>query len=225
MSRRDVELLLKRVREELRAEGPDAGGYSDWVILDAMNSAIEDLGGVFPVRDVTTITTELATNEYTLEVDNLLNILKVEYDGRPITNMDLSDYLEKTVKDEGDVNYWVLWGNKVILLGAVEDAKVVQLWITRTPNLLAERGDTPETPAFADEAIIAYAVSTCYRESKDYDRANYHYSIYLRQKDSIVRRSIPQGQRTAQTKMSNSYWGTFKGTNIIHRSDENPGGR
>ncbi len=232
MSRRDIEYLTKRIREELRAEGPDGAGYSDFLILDAMNSALEDLGEVFPVRDtvtfVTTTTEGTVDSSYTLsdsiDLSSLINILKVEYDGKVISNMSISKYLETTIKDEGDVNYWVLWGNAFILLGEVETAKTVTLWVTRAPNKLQDKGDIPETPSYADEAIVAYALSVCYRESKDYERANYHYGIFLKQKDNILRRAIPQGQREALPMMNDSYCGPFRSVQTSQRTDTNPGG-
>ncbi len=232
MSRRDIEYLLKRIREELRAEGPDGAGYSDFLILDAMNSALEDLGEVFPVRDTitfaTTTTEGSIDSSYNLStsIDNssLINILKVEYDGKVINNMSISKYLETTIKDEGEVAHWILWGNAFILLGAVETAKTVTLWITRAPAKLQDKGDIPETPSYADEAIIAHALSVCYREAKDYERANYHYGTFLKQKDNILRRAIPQGQRDALPVMRGSYWGPFRSVQTSTRTDTNPGG-
>ncbi len=232
MSRRDIEYLLKRIREELRAEGPDGAGYSDFLIIDAMNSALEDLGEVFPVRDTVTFattTTELVVDSSydlteSLDISSLINILKVEYDGKVISNMSISEYLEKTIKDEGEVAHWVLWGNAFILLGEVEAAKPVTLWITRSPAKIKDKGDIPETPSYADEAIVAYTLSVCYRESKDYERANYHYGIFLKQKDNILRRAIPQGQKEALPMMSDSYCGPFRSVQTSQRTDTNPGG-
>ena len=230
MSRRDIGYLMKRIREELRAEGPDGAGYSDFLVIDAMNSGIEDLSEVFPIRDTISFVTSIpdggtaVATEYEVSIDNLLNIVKVEYDSRPISSITISDYLSMVVKDEGEVNHWVLWGNKLFLIGAVEVAKTVNLWITRTPNKLQDEGDVPEMPSYADEAIVAYALSVCYRESKDYERANYHYGIFLKQKDNILRRSIPQGQRDANAKMNDSYWGVFRDSTSTVRTDTNPGG-
>lgn len=224
--RRNIESLIKRVREELRAEGPDGAGFSDFLIMDAMNSAMEDMGGVFPIRDTVTFNTEADKYTYDSEInfDNLLVIGKVEYDGKLLTNLSLNDYLKLTEKTEGEVNRWVMWGNAITLIGEVEADKVVKLWLTRSPAKITDKGDTPELPAYADEAIIAYALSVCYRESKDYDRADYHYGIYLRQKDSVLRRAIPQGHRAKMTVMNDSYWGSFHPVKSSVRTDTNPGG-
>lgn len=222
MSRRTIEHLLKRIREELRAEGPDGAGYSDFLIIDAINSALQDLGEVFPIRDTISFTTsedeeENVISTYTLSDENttskeIINIQKVEYDGTKLNYLPMKSYLEKTITDEGDVTEWTLWGESITLLGEVETGKTVTLWVTRTPSQLKDKGDIPETPDFADEGIISYALSVCYRESRDYDRANFHYGIFLKQKDNILRRAIPQGQRDANPVMSSSYWGPYRKT-------------
>lgn len=224
--RRNIEQLIKRIREELRAEGPDGAGFSDFLIMDAMNSAMEDMAEVFPIRDKITFNTEADKHTYDSEInfDNLLIIGKVEYDGKPLTNIAVADYVKITEKSEGEVDRWVMWGNAVTLIGDVEAGKVVTLWITRSPAKLEDKGDTPELPAYADEAIIAYALSVCHRESKDYDRADYHYGIYLRQKDSVLKRAVPQGHRAGMTRMNDSYWGSFQAVKSSVRSDTNPGG-
>ena len=222
--RRNIEQLLKRIREELRAEGPDGSGFSDFLIMDAVNSAIEDLGEVFPVRDTETFTTEEGVTSYTLNYDTLLDIIKVEYDGRVLQNIPLDEYLKLSVNDVGEVNRWVLWGTAITLIGEVAASKDLKLWITRTPAKMQNKGDIPETPAYADEGIIAYALSVCYRESKDYNRADYHYGIYLRQKDNILKRAVPQGHRDNITRMNDSYWGPFQASRVTAKTDTNPGG-
>lgn len=222
--RRNIEQLLKRIREELRAEGPDGSGFSDFLLMDAMNSAIEDLGEVFPVRDTETITTEADTNTYSLAVDNIIEIIKVVYNGTVLQNIPIKEYLALTVNDEGDVDRWTLWGTDITFIGEVEADKTATIWMTRNPNKLFDKNDIPETPSFADEGIIAYALSVAYREAKDYQRADYHYGIYLRQKDAILKRSVPQGHRDNITKMSDNYWGKFQASRTTTRSDTNPGG-
>jgi len=221
--RRTIEHLLKRIREELRAEGPDGAGYSDFLIKDAINSALQDLSEVFPVRDVIEFLTTKEDGEdgavhttYDLVEQatgsNILSIIKVEYDGERLELLPMKDYLNRAVTDEGSVREWVMWGNSFTLVGEVESGKTVTLWVTRTPKQLKDRGDIPETPDFADEAIIAFAMSVCYRESKDYERANFHYGIFLKQKDDVLRRAIPQGQRDANPVMNASYWGPYRKT-------------
>lgn len=224
MARRNVETLMRRVREELRAEGPDGAGYSDFLIIDAMGSAVEDLGEVFPIRDFVEITSVAETNTYEVDVDDFIDIIRVEYDGNPLKSISIDAYIGKVIKDEGSVNEWLLWGNQVILVGEVEADKTIKMWVTRTPKKLKEKGDVPETPDFADEAIIAYAISVCYREMKDYGRADYHYGIYINQKNSILRRAVPQKQRDLRPRMRGSYWGPVRGTSASVRSDTNPGG-
>lgn len=226
-SRRSVETLLRRVREELRAEGADGGGYSDFIILEGLNAALEDLSGIFPIRDITEFTTEDDENSYELNEVlplEILNIIRVEYDGKRTTGTQIDSFMDVTVPKEGPVREWFLWGKKLIFTGKVEAGKTVKLWITRAPHRLAERGDVPETPSYTDEAIVAYAVSICYRESKDYDRANYHYSIYMGQKNELLKRSVPQSQKDTQSIMRDSYMGPFRARRGFIRSDTDPGG-
>ncbi len=224
MSRRTVEDLMKRVREELRAEGPDSAGYSDFIVLDAINFAIADLSEVFPVRDTTTITTSADTNNYTLGFESVYNIVKVEYDGETITGIPLRTYLNLTIKDTGPVNRWILWGQEFILIGKVEADKEVTLWVTRAPDKLKDKGDIPEIPSYADEAIVAYALSVCYRESRSFDRADYYYRIYVVQKSNILRRGVPQRQKEFLPQMSDSYWKPVRHSRRTVTSDTNPGG-
>ena len=228
MSRRNIEQLLKRIREELRAEGPDGAGYSDFLIIDAMNSALEDLSEVYPIRDtvsfVTTSSLGVVQSTYNLPDTTILNIIKVEYDGTMLTLLPMKDYLEKTTTNEGSVTEWVMWGDSITLIGEVETAKTVTLWVTRTPAKLESKNDIPETPSYADEGIISFALSVCYRESRDYDRANYHYGIFLKQKDNLLRRATPQGQRDANAMMGDSYWAPFRQSRSTVTSDTNPGG-
>jgi hypothetical protein len=225
MSRRTVEDLVKRIREEIRAEAPDSAGYSDFIILDGINSAIADLSEVFPVRDSTSFTTEADTNEYTLSLDSIYNIIKVEYDGTVISGMPLDDYLSLTDKTAGGVLRWVLWGTSLVLVGEVEEDKTVNLWVTRAPNKVDSKDSVPELPSYADEAIVAYALSICYRESRNFDRADYYYRIYVIQKSNILRRGVPQRQKDHLPKMNDSYWGAFRPSRKTRTSDTNPGGR
>ena len=222
--RRDIETLMRRIREELRAEGPDGAGYSDFLIMDAMNSAIEDIGEVFPIRDTLDIESVEFTNNYSIHQYAILDILSVEYDGRLLRHIELKEYLNKTINNEGDVREWLLWGSALILTGEIEDEKNIKVWFTRTPKKIEAKGDIPETPSYVDEAIVAYALSVCYRESKDYQRADYHYGIYLRQKDNVLRRSVPQGQRANMPMMTDSYWGPVGSPERFRKTDTNPGG-
>lgn len=226
MSRRTIEDLMKRIREELRAEGPDEAGYSDFMILQGMNSAIQDLAEVFPINDVEKITTEEEKKEYDLS-DNIYKIDKVQYDGRKLEYMQTRDYVDyKVDEDPGPVNRWTLYGKKLILVGKVEDGKELSLWVSRSPKRLEGKGDVPEVPDYADEAIVAYAMSICCREGRSFDRADYYYTIYLNQKQEILRRTVPgQGQSDRKPRARDDYWPTFRPSRRIRTSDTNPGGR
>jgi hypothetical protein len=222
---RTVDHLVRLIREEIRAEGPDGNGISDFLLVSAMNAAIDDLSDVFPIRDTVEFTTTEGVNHYDLadEVESAIyDIIKVEYDDTLISGTQVSDYLNKTVRTEGSVDEWLLWGTSFILLGEVEDDKTVKMWVSRAPLPLKEKDDEPETPRYADEAIKAYAISTAYRESRDYGRADYHYGIYLRQKSNLLKRAVPQGQKDKLPKMRDSYWGPFRGQSVVHTrfSDE-----
>ncbi len=227
---RNADTLLRRVREELRAEGPDGAGYSDFIILDAINFALTDLASIFTIRDNIQFECYQGENIYDLSNElkqsgiEIFNIIRVEYGGKKIAGKQIDFYLEKDILTEGPVKEWFLWGNKLILIGQVEDENI-NLWITRAPKRLNLRDDVPEIPSYADEALVAYAVSVCYRESKDYDRANYHYSIYIAQRDDILRKAIPQKQKSSFSVMKDSYMKPFHSARRVGRSDTNPGGR
>ncbi len=213
--RRNVEALVRRVREELRAEGVDGAGYSDFIIVDGINSALDDLSEVFTIRDVVTFTTIEGQNEYNLKQvvsSEIYHIIKVTYDGEETFGRQLDSYMDVPDPEEGAVRTWFLWGSHLTFVGDVEADKEVKLWITRAPeHISADNTDwVPETPSMADEALVAYTISVCYRESKDYERANYHYRIYLRQKDSLMKRAVPQGQRDFNPNMRATYWGPFR---------------
>lgn len=225
--RRNIETILRRVREELRAEGPDGAGYSDFIIIDAINSALDDLSGVFTIRDEMEFTTETGVNTYDLKEvlpSEIVDIIRIEYDGVKTRGQQIDQFIEATVTTEGAVREWLLWGKKLTLIGEVEGGKTVKLWVTRPPKRIEDRNSLPETPGYADEAIIAYAVSVCYRESKDYDRANFHYSVYLGQKNELIKRAVPQAQKDVLPRMRDSYAGPFKSTRGFVRTDRNPGG-
>lgn len=228
--RRNTDTLIRRIREELRADGPDGAGYSDFIIIDAINSALDDLSGIFTIRDTAEFTTRAGENTYNLAEETgveIVDIIRIEYDGNKTSGKRIDPYLDLTVSTEGPVREWFLWGKSITFVGEVEDNKTVRLWITRAPKKISTRDDVPELPSYADEAIVAYAVSVCYRESKDYDRANYHYSIYLGQKNELLRRGIPQGQKDGLSVMRDSYMGPFRPYlwRGCVRTDKNPGGR
>jgi len=225
MSNRTIETLRKRVREELRAEGPDEAGYSDFIVLHAINSAIQDLAEVFPIRDVEVITTEEDKKEYDLGDTGIYKIEKVQYDGKLIDYIATRDYTDiKVDEDTGPVNRWTRYGRKLILVGSVEAGKEISLWVSRSPKRLEGKDDVPETPDYADEAIIAYALSICSREGRSFDRADYYYRIYLNQKEEVLRRAVPQGQRDSQPKMKDDYWPAFRPSRRVRTSDTRPGG-
>ena len=228
--RRDLESLIREVREELRAPGPDGGGYGDFLLTTAINRAQSDLAEVFTIRDKLNFTTEEDKSTYDIkdlfEDIEIENILRVIYEGNQLTFIDL-DRLEGIYDlDSGVVRYWNLWGSKLTLVGDLEPDKTVELYVTRAPKALKEPGDTPELPYYADEAIVCYAISVMYRESRDYDRANYYYQIFMRKKDDIMRRTSPQGQKDKQPRMRDSYWpAVSERRGFTKTSDTNPGGR
>ena len=213
--KRNIEAIIRRVREELRAEGADGAGYSDFIIVDGLNSALDDLSEIFTIRDVLTFNTTAGQNSYDLNdvvSAEIFNTIRVSYDGTRIEGKQIDDYLDIDAPEDGAVRYWFLWGSHLTLIGEVEGDKEIKLWVNRAPQHL-DAGNAemvPDTPRFADEALIAFTVSVCYRESKDYNRANYHYGIYLRQKDDLLKRAVPQGQRDFNPNMRDSYWGPFR---------------
>jgi len=224
---RNLENLVRTVREELRAEGPDGGGYSDFFIENAINNALADLADIYDIRDTAVITTAEGQNSYDLGElldHNFENIIRVDYDGRQLNFISLDEYMGMAVKDEGAVRYCLLWGTNFIITGEVEEDKELTLWYNRSPKLLDSKDEEPETPFYLDEAIVQYAVSACYREANNYDRANYHFRIYLNQKTKGAKRASPQGQRQRTPKVSDSYWGPFRGRFLSQKSDTNPGG-
>ena len=224
--KRDLESLVRLVREEVRAEGPDGGGISDLFIEEAINEAIKDLAEYFPVKDKIEITTEKDNNEYEVTNDKPVeNILYVFYDGEKLDSINLNKYHELSTKTEGKVSHWTYWGGKLFLRGEVEEGKTLELWITRAPTTLKERGDEPELPYYTDKAIKQYAVSACYREIRDYERANFHYSIYVNQFESIINRSVPQETRGESLMIDDSYFPPINADHHVRRSDTNPGGR
>lgn len=226
-NRRTVEHLLRRVREELRAEGPDGAGYSDFIIMDAINSALDDLSGVFTIRDEVIFTTEENVNTYDLRditPIEVVDIIRIDYDGVKIGGKHLDKHIESSVVTDGAVKDWLLWGNKLTLHGKVGSGSTVKLWITRPPKRIRDKDSLPETPSYADEAIIAYAVSVCYRESKDYDRANFHYAIYMGQKNDLLKRAVPQMQKDQLSVMRCSYAKPFRSRRGFIRTDTNPNG-
>ena len=225
---RNLETLVRRVREELRAEGPDGAGISDFAIEAALNAAQDDLSEEFPIRDTIDFSTVEGQNTYSLSVVaegiQLVDIIRVTYDGTRITYIDLDEFFSVVEPEEGSVNRWTLWGTQIVLIGDVEEDKSVTLYVTRAPHRLEDIGDEPEMPFYTDEALIQYAVSAAYRESRDYDRANYHHYIYRNLKRSLLSRGVPQGQRARQSKTKDTYWGPVRGARGRQRTDTNPGG-
>lgn len=223
---RTVETLRKRIREELRAEGPDEAGYSDWMILQGINTAIQDLAEVFPINDIVKIETEEGKNEYDIP-ENIYKIDKAQYDGRLLEYMQTRSYVDyKLDEDVGEVNRYTIYGKKLILIGKVKGDKEISLWVSRSPKRLEGKDDVPEVPDYADEAIVAYAMSICCREGRSFDRADYYYTIFLNQKQEIMRRTIPgQAQADRKPRARDDYWPAFRPSRRVRTSDTNPGGR
>ena len=153
------------------------------------------------------------------------NILRITYDGKPLAGIPLDAFLAKTAWKEGSVDQWVLWGSTLTLIGRVVENVEVRLWVTRAPTDLENDPDESELPYYAQEAMIQYAISACYRESRDYERAGYHLSLYQREYADVRSRAISQGQRDHLPTMRDSYGGPISQRDGIARSDTNPGGR
>jgi len=224
--RRDLETLVRLIREEVRIEGPDGGGVSDLFIEEAVNEAIKDLAEFFPVKDVMEIESEAGKNGYDLDEEDVKieNIIYVLYDGNILDSIPINKYMNLKNVDEGQVDTWSYWGGKLFLRGEVEQGKTIELWVTRAPKTLKNRKDEPEVPYYCDKAIKQYAVSACYREIRDYERANFHYSIYQNQFESIVNRGVPQETRGEGLAIDDSYFPALNGDYFVKRSDTNPGG-
>jgi len=249
MSKRTVDDLVRRVREELRAEGADGAGYSDFIIIDAMNNAVDDLSGLFSVRDYVEFHTEEGVNTYDLsEIEDfdgeIYNIIKVEYDGKPIKSVHI-DHFSNMDTESGEVRGYLLWGTKITLIGEVRLPKYTEeeieqytlaegppgyklsLWITRSPKLMPydKKDQSPELPRYVDEAIVVYALNVCYRESNDFDRANFYYGLYSNKKSEVMKRAIPQVDRDSRTQTRDEYAPPMRGVHSFRRTDYNPGGR
>lgn len=153
------------------------------------------------------------------------NIIRVTYDGTPLAGIPLDSFLLKKAWKEGEVSQWTLWGSNLTLVGKVVEGVEVRLWVTRAPTELENNADESELPYYAQEAMIQYAISACYRESRDYERAGYHQSLYQREYADVRNRALSQGQRDHLPTMRDSYTGPIKGRQGIPRSDTNPGGR
>lgn len=226
--RRDLESLVRKIREELRAEGPDGAGFSDFFIEEQINLAIGDLAAIFPIRDSIEVTTTTGQNVY--ELKDLIpagavieNIIKVTYNSKEIKGKTLDEFASIVDKTTGDVSGWFLWGTTLTLIGKIEEYPLL-LWITRAPKPLANKGDIPETPYYADNAISNYVIAACYRESRDYERASFHFNIFQRDRTLLMTRGIPQQQRDHGLRVRDSYW-SVEGPTSIRRTDTNPGGR
>lgn len=235
---RNLETIIARVREEIRAEGADGAGISDFLLESAVNSALADLSEIFTIRAHIEFDIEEDENgepkrayslrDVTGTETELENIIRVTYGDRVLDYISLDEYLAIDKNDEGELRSYTLWGNKMFLVGGfdLEYYEKVGMYIVRGPSRLQSKDDVPETPYYADEAIMHFAIAAAYRETRDYDRANYHYGIYLRNKDSLLKRAVPQMQREKQPHMRDSYWGvTEERTGISRTSDTNPGGR
>ena len=222
--------LKEEVRNELRADGPQGlSYYNNDTILAGFNNAVKELAGIFTIRDTFIFDSVAEENEYSVsdETDGLMiidNITKVSYDNRVLTLLTNEEYYGVTDKSDGEVTNYFVWGDTLILIGDVAEAKEIKLWVTRAPNKLVNDTDVPEVPYYAEEALVQYGVSTCYRESRDYDRANFHYRVYATKRDELVRRGSPQGQRDRAPQMRDSYWGAVGSGHGCRRSDTNPGG-
>lgn len=207
--RRTLGHIRRRIREELRAEGPDGAGYSDFFIDSNIRSALDALASIYTIRDEVTFTAQVGVNEYDLnskiDPEVVENIVQVEYKDKIIPFYPMHE-VDPVKKEEGDTVYgWVIWGSTLILLGEVEAVDVI-LRITRAPFPPIEDDDDIEMPYYADEAIVQFVIAACYRESKDYDAASLHYTIYLRAREEVRTRAIPQGRATGQLAVRSEYW-------------------
>lgn len=201
--------IRRRVREELRAEGPDGGGYSDFFLDQQINSAIGVLSGIYPIRDTFTFTTTEGQNEYDLDVVvgddmDVDKIVRLTYDGFDVPASNFRDHFATYIRS-GVVRGWTLWGRKITFHGDVEEGTEVKIWVTRMPKRVSDPEDEPELPPHADEAIVHFVIAACYRESRDYDRATQHYRNFLHHEERLRSRDIPQGQRNVPTMMSSFY--------------------
>lgn len=205
---RTLSFLRRRIREELRAEGPDGGGYSDFFLDQQINSAIGVLSAIYPIRDTFTFDTVEDQDEYNMDdiVDDDMDvdkIIKLTYDDTELPGSRLDSMLYNSSLS---VYGWTLWGRTIILYGEeIEADKEVKIWVTRAPQPLVDPEDESELPQYTDEAIIQFVIAACYRESRDYERATTHYHNFLHHEDRLRKRDIPQGHRAYPTQMSNIY--------------------
>jgi hypothetical protein len=220
--------IITNINEELKIDWAGGDGFSREFIIDTINSAMQNLSEWTTIRDEATITTTTDTNEYSLstEIDDMIieHINSVKYDGNKLTYIQPREYEAKSVVDEGEPSEWTLWGDNLIIIGEVEDAKTISLKVIRSPAKLEDDDDELETPKFADEAIKYFVMAACYRQSKDYERSNYYDYKFTNAKRDIVNRSTPQVQQEALPVMSDDYWPAERNNVYNLRSDTNPGG-
>jgi len=116
--KRTLAALRRRIREELRAEGPDGAGYSSFIIGEHINSAIQVLSSMYPIRDEVSFRTsdEVWENGSTYEEEDVVyHPLKWYYctddhtaaeDNEPGKGDDWEDYWREAVGEE--TNYFDL---------------------------------------------------------------------------------------------------------------------
>jgi hypothetical protein len=227
---RNLDYFIRLIREELRAEGADGAGYSDFKIVNAINTALSELSEVYPVRDILTLVTEESVNEYdftaTFPDDEIVDIIHIAKGNKTLVGIDVNTYLSLNNPLDGETRHYLIWGNKLMLTGEIPDDDEYKLWVTRLPKKLVETDltGTPEIPSYADDAVIQYAIATCYRESRDYERAAYHLDLYNKEKAEIIRRGIPQKQRNHTAVVRNRYSEAIGQNGLTRKTDTNPSG-
>lgn len=178
-----------------------------------------------PLEDETDVGVQTVVFNLNYVNETIDDIIRITYDGNLLQGVVIDHYLNLDTTTEGPVRNWLLWGKNLILIGEVEDLKEVNLWVTREPKNLINDGDIPETPYYSDEALIQYTVAACYRESRDYERAEFHFSGYNMKKNSLLKRAVPQGQKDVRAQASSDYFSPISQTYGVPRTDRNPGGR
>lgn len=109
-----LQILRRRVREELRAEGPDGAGYSSFIIDEHINSALQALSANYPIRDETSFGVPgsvWATGETYAEEALIHNSFKwyictdshtADGDNEPGAGDDWEDYWREATSDESN---------------------------------------------------------------------------------------------------------------------------
>lgn len=122
------------------------------------------------LHDRGSISTDASNFRFSLSTNltNPIAVISVEYSGTPLNRSYRHEIVDKWGETAGTPTRWYEFGDYVYIdLVAPSSSNSLTLFYTRHPTVLSAVGSTFDFPSEWEQAIVYYAIASCFKTQRD----------------------------------------------------------